>query len=819
MACYRFFALGLVFGLLAACAPGTPTIENTAAPTSTRLAISTKTPAPTHTEMPGVTPTPTFPRGLFDTLPALKPISGNNPENLIRVASVDSAQISNVFLTDLQDQIVFHNAVGVQPILSENFAPGAFVPLSASAFESAISPNGLLAAELVAGKQKAFDGELVVTDLSSGKAICSFSPIYVTQTRNLTFHFNHALSFSRGENGNYELTIWNLDNCHEVFDQKTEQPVYAVSQDGLSVAIGDGDKVYIHSISSGQKTLLTETSNLRGVYFLPYEKYILVTSQAGNAIFNLQNGEKLYNFPRNMGNYYSSYHTSEDGKWLIISGVDQNCALNMQTNRLYNILGDYVGRGSAIVENGYIVTKDYIWSLDRYSIITYIQKYGESLADMQFTISADGTRAAISSTHDPYFVDILDLTNGKVLFTIAGFHNPRPLPHKLGFIATGKGKTGFFTYSSEQPTRVIDLHYIGQVNLGNGFFATWDNFGTVSLLDPSSQSVIRTVQLSFISTQFPLQNLAPAWGQASTFSFDAFLSAFIDAPMYVAQNRIVISHNQKIGIRESTKGSIQIFNVKENSLNWNDFAPEDVIATISGDANEFVFSPDDRLVAGVFQKKITVWQAATGKLVRNFNLPLTVARVYGFAFSPDGSKLLISNSDMKPADNTFTVSIHSSIALRVFNLQTGGLHQKYVLKQKYTKSGCNISLPFSVTQDGTQVLTVTQDCKIGFFDINTWKLKQEFGDGFSNANISFALSPDNRLLAVAYKDKLELWNISAAKLVKQYTNPSYDIYRRYRDADFGYIYQAAFSPDGRFIGTRFGQAYTLDSIITLWGIP
>jgi WD40 repeat protein len=119
-----------------------------------------------------------------------------------------------------------------------------------------------------------------------------------------------------------------------------------------------------------------------------------------------------------------------------------------------------------------------------------------------------------------------------------------------------------------------------------------------------------------------------------------------------------------------------------------------------------------------------------------------------------------------------------------------------------------------VTEDSTEIISITQNCQIGVFDFNSLELKREFGNPYSNANIDFALSPDNHLLAVAQKNKLELWDLSTGNLVKQYENSAYNVYAPRPEADWGYIYKVAFSPDGRFIGTQFNG-----SITTLWGVP
>ena len=216
--------------------------------------------------------------------------------------------------------------------------------------------------------------------------------------------------------------------------------------------------------------------------------------------------------------------------------------------------------------------------------------------------------------------------------------------------------------------------------------------------------------------------------------------------------------------------------------------------------------------------KVTVLDAATGQELRTIPLAVAPGAVHDFDFSPDGSKLLLGH---EKSTRDFSTGIHTDASLRVFDVQTGRQLKFFDLKQTFRKSGCNIGLPFVISADSTQMISITENCRLGIFDMSSWELKQEFHDPFQDANIDLALSPDNRLLAVAYQNKLELWDVVSAKLIETYSNPALKIYPRHRDAELGYIYQVAFSPDGSLLGTRFSGEYgmTYNSVITLWGVP
>lgn len=105
----------------------------------------------------------------------------------------------------------------------------------------------------------------------------------------------------------------------------------------------------------------------------------------------------------------------------------------------------------------------------------------------------------------------------------------------------------------------------------------------------------------------------------------------------------------------------------------------------------------------------------------------------------------------------------------------------FEIKQDFRNSGCNISQPFVITADNSQMISITENCKLGVYDTTTWELKQEFHNPFQDSNIDLALSPDDHLLAVAYQNKLELWNLTTMTLLGSYDNPLLRIYPAHLD--------------------------------------
>lgn len=820
----KLIRLSIFFLMLVSCTTPSTTIENqTLDLSSTSTPISTEL-QPTETTLPA----PNFPVTVHDTLPLLENISAENIDKLIPVASFSSGSILQVKLSEKQDKILFISSVGIQEIDLAAFEANRLFSLSYGLpLGRETSPDGQLVAELLPGKSNFWNMQLIITDIVTGNRLCNFDVTYPDGNVRLIFHDNTTLSLS----GFNQFTLWNVEDCKATFQSTIDSlGIYDISSDGKRIALSDMDSLYIYEGSSTQKRLLAEIKNLRGAHFLPDGNSIVVTSKSGNAIYNLENGERIYDFPGNMGEYFTQYNDSQDGKWILINAFSVNRLLNLEENKIYALPSDFIRLSDNpleyyvdILAGNHLITKDYIWSIELQAKIVDFHKYSEEfMFNKRFAASADGNYFAISSTLEPHFVDVFDLSNRKVSYTLMEYYQPLSLPDGKTFIATRNGKTSFFSYTSEVPLKTIDLHYTNGLSLADGTFIVWDDFGNVSQIDPITQSVLHATRLDYFLTNPNIQNMTPEWSKEYDFNFDTFLSSFMDSSdNYSGNNLIETSHNYTIGISQTNKNFVQMFSIDNNQAKRTDgYQARNVIASIpvSSFASAFAFSPDDTMIAGVFIDKIFVWDTQTGDQIYKLNLPANVWRVYDIAFTPDNNKLLISASEHLGGDNTYTISIHRPIHLRIIDLHTDKLLYRYTLEQDHLKSGCNIALPFVINSSGTEVITITPDCKIGIYDIVDWQLKKEFGSQIQNANIDISLSPDDVFLAVAYKDKLEVWNVSSGDMIKLYTNPDIgSVYPQLSDLYSGALYQVAFSPDGNLIGTRFSEGF--GAMITLWGIP
>ncbi|HAX69205.1 MAG TPA: hypothetical protein DCY14_06345 [Anaerolineae bacterium] len=762
-----------------------------------------------------------YPISIFDQLPVLESIRAENADDLVPIASLNMETISDVVLTEGRDQIFLNTSIGVQSIALPDFEVGEYTPRSGFIFDRKFSPDGRYMAELLPGNPRIFDMTLEITDMESGKLLCSFGPLFTANTMELVVYQDGSVVYISNDSQS-KIQRWDTSKCQVTFNEQADRPALDVSSDGKMAALVKDNELFIYTTAGFSKKGLLESAQLRGAYFLPDGKSILVSFQSGNAIYDINSGEKTHDFPGKMGNYYIRYRPSLDGKWLLISGENTNRILRLSDFTLFNLPSDFMNlsnnplsRGFELVENGYLITKDYIWDIERGIRVADIKKYGTWMFDKMVLTSADRSYAAISRYSEPYAIDVIDLSTGKTALAIPDYHNPIALPDGTGFIATHHGHTAFFNFISDQPLKLLDVYYTDGQSMGDGTLMIWDDQGNLHQIDPVSRSLLHSISLPFVSPDAVPQNLAPNWVQGGQNSFEAFLSRF----MTTRWSTWVVSNDRQVGVRETQSGIIQFFRMQANSQVWRDIPTEDVILNVSsGDVYEMTFSPDDRYVAGLFKQKIVIWEALTGRELIAIPLPNEPGVVTDFDFSPDGSKLFISHEKFT---RDFSVSIHTDSILRIYEVQTGRLLKYFEIKQDFRKSGCNISQPFVIAADSTQLYSITENCKLGIYDTTTWELRGEFHEPFKDSNIDLALSPDNRLMAVAYQNKLELWDISTMKLLKSYGNPLLNIYPKHRDAELSYQYQIAFSEDGSLLGTRFSGGYGLEynSIVTLWGVP
>lgn len=192
----------------------------------------------------------------------------------------------------------------------------------------------------------------------------------------------------------------------------------------------------------------------------------------------------------------------------------------------------------------------------------------------------------------------------------------------------------------------------------------------------------------------------------------------------------------------------------------------------SPDVLGVAFSPDGKLVASCgFDGKVIVWDAATGKMIKKFDVQDSVFEV---AFSPDG-KSLIAGLSVKEEFMVWDTS-----TWEVLNTFEG-----------------DQSWDLSLSPDGSKMISAGGGIhEANLWDVNTGKLLFNFQketDGFAE---TVSYDPNGKLVALGDGyGYVFFWDTITGELIKEF----------HIDAEYRGISAIAFSPDGTKIATAGAQ--------------
>jgi WD40 repeat protein len=258
------------------------------------------------------------------------------------------------------------------------------------------------------------------------------------------------------------------------------------------------------------------------------------------------------------------------------------------------------------------------------------------------------------------------------------------------------------------------------------------------------------------------------------------------------------------------------------------------------------FSPDGQLIAAAVGRSVRLWDAATGRLVRELS-PGDKERVTSIAFSPTDNRLLavgfggeagvsyvalrdidagtelarlvdaysgdVGTLAFSPTGKYLVTGFGTKLYLSPPNspnpLKVWDVAARRLIRRLQGHTGDCLSLNFS--QDGTLLASGSRDGTAIIWSTGTWKALHtlqnadhgsryvRYGPGMVE---DVAFSPDGKSLALASREgSVQLWDVASGKLL--------DTLKRHSGA----VDAVVFSPDGRTLASG-----SSDQTVRLWNV-
>jgi hypothetical protein len=212
--------------------------------------------------------------------------------------------------------------------------------------------------------------------------------------------------------------------------------------------------------------------------------------------------------------------------------------------------------------------------------------------------------------------------------------------------------------------------------------------------------------------------------------------------------------------------------------------------------NALAFTPDSKRIVVGGNHELTVWDAATGKLVRR--VFTRAERAHAMAFLPDGKLVVAGGRPGQEGD------------VRIYNIDGGapkdfggvpavdGVNDKSVFVKELLQVEDSI-LALAVSKDGTKIAAGGTDRMVRVFDVATGKMEHAI-ENHADWILGVAFTPDAKALATASRDKTaKVWDLANKESLL--TFPDHQ----------NIVNNVAMTPDGVF-GLSAGE----DGSIRIW---
>lgn len=212
--------------------------------------------------------------------------------------------------------------------------------------------------------------------------------------------------------------------------------------------------------------------------------------------------------------------------------------------------------------------------------------------------------------------------------------------------------------------------------------------------------------------------------------------------------------------------------------------------------NALAFTPDSKKLVVGGNHELTVWDAASGKLLRR--IFTRAERAHAMLFLPDGKLAVAGGRPGQEGD------------VRIYDINAGktkdfggvpaadGVHDKTVLVKDLLQTDDSI-LALALSADGKKLTAGGTDRLVRVWDLPTGKLEHSI-ENHADWILGLAFTPDGKHLASASRDKTaKVWDLANKESVL--TFPDHQ----------NVVYAVAVTPDGRF-GISAGE----DGQVRVW---